>query len=90
MERLEKIIRRAEDIIGEELGSLDSTYAAAALGKLSVIRRDSAHPLHQALAACEPLRDSSWRLRCMKARTSRMRDSFLPTAVRTFNESRPR
>ncbi|XP_070212553.1 uncharacterized protein [Littorina saxatilis] len=54
MERLEKIVKRAGSIIGSELQPLSTQFPSVALKKLSMIRSDDRHPLHQALASCEP------------------------------------
>ncbi|XP_070212611.1 uncharacterized protein [Littorina saxatilis] len=54
MERLEKIVKRAGSIIGSELQPLSTRFPSVALKKLSMIRSDDRHPLHQALASCEP------------------------------------
>ena len=86
-ERLEKVVKRAGAIIGSDLQPLSARYPSVALRKMSKIRSDDRHPLHQAFASCEPTREASRRLRCWRARTNRMRDSFVPTAVRLFNES---
>jgi hypothetical protein len=87
MERLEKIVSRAATIIGTDLTTLESLFQAAALSKLRKVRADASHPLHPVLAACESKRESSQRLRSIKARTNRMKDSFLPTVVRLHNET---
>jgi hypothetical protein len=87
MERLEKIVTRAASIIGSELEPLSGQFSRMAIKKLNKIRSDGHHPLHQALASCEPTRGCLRRLRCWRARTNRMRDSFLSTAVRIYNES---
>ena len=86
MDKLEKIVSRASTIIGEDLQSMDSLFSGVALQKLQRIRLDNQHPLHQTVAACEPRRETSRRLRSLPARTNRMLDSFLPTAIRLFNQ----
>ena len=87
MERLEKVVGRAAAIIGEELVPLATLFRGVALTKLQKLRADVSHPLNQTLASCEPTRECSRRLRCLKARTNRLRDSFLPTAIRLYNET---
>jgi hypothetical protein len=87
MERLGKVVSRAATIIGNDLTPLEKLFEGAALSKLRKIRADASHPLHPVLAGCDSKRESSQRLRSIKARTNRMRDSFLPTAVRLQNAS---
>eukprot|EP00745_Piridium_sociabile_P003487 TRINITY_DN12039_c0_g1_i9.p1 TRINITY_DN12039_c0_g1~~TRINITY_DN12039_c0_g1_i9.p1 ORF type:complete len:107 (-),score=24.77 TRINITY_DN12039_c0_g1_i9:152-472(-) len=86
MVRLERISRRAAVIIGDDLEPPSASYPAAAVRKLNRIRFDPRHPLQPVLASCESRRgDSSRHLRCFKARTNRMKDSFMPLAVRLYN-----
>ncbi|KAL8605943.1 hypothetical protein ACOMHN_065684 [Nucella lapillus] len=86
MARLEKVVSKAASIVGEELVPLSAWFPEVAIKKLGKIQADSHHPLHEALASREPRRESSRVLRSFSARTNRLRDSFLPSAVRLFNE----
>ena len=90
MDCMEKIISRAKGIIGEELGSLDASYADPAVRKMNQLRLNCHHPLHSALSACEPVCAFSQRLKCVRARTNRLRNSSLPNAVRTYSSTVPR
>ena len=84
--RMERVVSKAASIIGEELVPLSGRFTAAAIRKLRKIRYDDCHPLHEVLASREPRRESSRVLRSFSARTTRLRDSFLPAAVRLYNE----
>ena len=88
MDRLERVVSKAASIVGEELVPVSTWFTGAARKKLSKIQKDDRHPLHQVLASQESRREASRVLRSFNARTNRLRDSFLPTAVRLFNEQR--
>ena len=85
-DRLERITTTAGKVIGHEVSSLHNIYEEMAVKKLRRILHDEAHPLH-AIAAGHTSRRDPDRLLSMKSRTNRMRDSFLPTAIRLTNEA---
>lgn len=64
---LQRVVRAAERIIGTELPDLDSIYISRLKKKAISILRDPTHPYFQ--------------FHAIKARTSRLRNSFLPRAV---------
>ena len=85
MERLDKVARTAAKIVGAETATPSTMYGSVAVKKLHRILSDTRHPLNHVLFSQAFRRASSQRLRCFRARTSRFRDSFLPTAVRLHN-----
>ena len=86
-DRLEQIARTAARVTGSDLPTPSAVFQTAVGRKLDRIRKDPRHPLRGALEACASHREGSRRLRSFRARTSRFRDSFLPTAVRFHNEA---
>jgi hypothetical protein len=82
---MDKIVKAASAVIGQDVNPLADIYHQASAKKTRAILDDISHPLHPPLAACSSLRDSG-RLRSMRCRTSRFRDSFLPSAIRTLND----
>jgi hypothetical protein len=84
-EQMDKIVKAASAVIGQDVTPLADIYHQASAKKARSILDDVSHPLHPPLAACSSLRDSG-RLRSMRCRTSRFRDSFLPSAIRTLND----
>ena len=87
MERLDKVARTAAKIVGAETATPSTIYGSVAVKRLHRILSDAHHPLNHVLSSQVSRRASSQRLRCFRARTSRFRDSFLPTAVRLHNSS---
>ena len=88
LEQMDKIIKAASAVIGHDVTPLADYYHQASAKKAHAILDDCHHPLHPALSVCAPRRDSG-RWRSMRCRTTRFRDSFLPSAIRTLND-RPR
>ena len=86
-ERLDKVARAAAKIVGAETATPSTIYGSVAVKRLHRILSDAHHPLNHVLSSQVSRRASSQRLRCFRARTSRFRDSFLPTAVRLHNSS---
>ena len=86
-ERLDKVARTAAKIVGAETATPSTIYGSVAVKRLHRILSDAQHPLNHVLSSQVSRRASSQRLRCFRARTSRFRDSFLPTAVRLHNSS---
>ncbi len=78
---LQRVVRTARHIVGGELPSLQDTYTRRCTGKAQRIMKDSSHPSHSVLSRLP----SGRRLRSIRSRTSRLRDSFFPQAIRTMN-----
>ncbi|KAM7374814.1 hypothetical protein PAMP_007451 [Pampus punctatissimus] len=78
---LQRIVRAAERIIGAPLPSLQDIYSTRLARKALSIVGDPTHPNHQLFS----LLPSGRRMRSLRARTSRLRDSFLHQAIRMLN-----
>ena len=89
LEQMDRIIKAASAVIRQDTTPLAAIYHQTCARKVRAILDDHSHPLHASLSACESRRDSG-RLRSMRCRTSRFRNSFVPTAIRTLNSSNPR
>ncbi len=73
--------RANRHIVGGELPSLQDIYTRRCTRKAPRIIKDSSHPSHCMLS----LLPSGRRLRSIRSRTSRLRDSFFPQATRLMN-----
>ncbi len=78
---LQRVVRTARHIVGGELPSLQDIYTRGCTRKARRIIKDSSHPSHRLLS----LLPSGRRLRSIRSRTSRLRDSFFPQAIRLMN-----
>ncbi len=67
--------------VGGELPSLQDIYTRRCTRKARRIIKDSSHPSHRLLS----LLPSGRRFRSIRSRTSRLRDSFFPQAIRLMN-----
>lgn len=83
--RLNKLIRKAGDVIGVKLDSLESVMERRMLEKLQSILENTTHALHQFLVQHRSTRTG--RLRLPTSKTERHRRSFLPVAIKLFNSS---
>ena len=80
-ERLHRVIKAAQKIIGCPLPSLMDIYTTRCLSRATAIIKDSSHPA----SALFDLLPSGRRYRCIKARTNRLKNSFFPKAITTLN-----
>ncbi len=78
---LQRVVRTARHIVGGELPSLQDIYTRRCIRKARRIIKDSSHPSHRLLS----LLPSGRRLRSIRSRTSQLRDSFFPQAIRLMN-----
>ena len=78
--KLERVKKRAGTIIGTSLPELDKLHHEKTISKMKGIMKGTS--VLSDLVCWLP---SGRRLKTMKCRTSRYRNSFLPYAVRTFN-----
>ncbi len=81
---LQRVVRTARHIVGGELPSLQDIYTRRCTRKARRIIEDSSHPSHSLLS----LLPSGRRLRSIRSRTSRLRDSFFPQAIRLMNSQK--
>ena len=70
-------------MIGEPRQSLEDVYADLLITKLTDVRDDASHPLHDQLAG--QLISTSGRMRLPSAVTGRYLSSFVPQAIRIHN-----
>uniref|UniRef100_A0A8P4G4M0 Reverse transcriptase domain-containing protein n=1 Tax=Dicentrarchus labrax TaxID=13489 RepID=A0A8P4G4M0_DICLA len=82
--RLQCIIRSAERVIGCNLPSLPDLYISRTLRRAGKIVADPSHPCHKLF---EPL-PSGRRLRPIRTKTSRHKNSFFPSAAGLNNKAR--
>ncbi len=73
---LQRVVRTARHIVAGELPSLQDIYTRRCIRKARRITNDSSHPSHRLFS----LLPSGRRLRSIRSRTSRLRDSFFPQA----------
>ncbi len=78
---LQRVVRTARHIVGGELPFLQDIYTRRCTRKAQRIIKDSSHPSHRLLS----LLPSGRRFRSIRSRTSRLRDSFFPQAIRQMN-----
>ena len=83
--RLNKLIRKASDIVGMECDSLTVVSERRMLSKLRTIMDNISHPLHDVLVRHKST--FSERLIPPKCTTERHRKSFLPVAIKLYNSS---
>ena len=83
--RLERLIRRAGDVVGEELDTLTTVAERRMLSRFQSILDNVSHPLYDTLA----LQRSTFSRRFLSPRctTERHRKSFLPVAIKIYNAS---
>ncbi len=74
----------ARHIVRGELPSLQDIYTRRCTRKARRIIKDSSHPSHSLLS----LLSSGRRLRSIRSRTSRLRDSVFPQAIRLMNSQK--
>jgi len=86
--RLAKLTKTASSVIGAAVTDLPTLHEKRALKRVKAILTDPTHPLHDEFVAQRSTRDTSVRLRSMKCRTDRFRNSFVPSAIRVYNKGR--
>ncbi|KAL6487605.1 hypothetical protein MHYP_G00042310 [Metynnis hypsauchen] len=83
--RLNKLIRKAGDVVGVELDSLTAVSERRTLSKLQAIMDNGSHPLYDTVMRHRST--FSARLILPKCTTERHRKSFLPVAIKLYNSS---
>lgn len=79
--RLQRVIKSAQEIVGHPLPTLDDIYNSRCLTMARNIIKDSSYPSHRLF----DLLPSGRRCRCIKSRTNRLRNSFIPRATTLLN-----
>ena len=87
-DRLNKIIKKAGQVIGRKQENLGQLFDNRTKKKTENILKDVTHPLYLDFDVLKITK--SGRFRLPKARTNRYLDSFLPSAIRIFNKNRGR
>uniref|UniRef100_A0A8C4DKS3 Reverse transcriptase domain-containing protein n=1 Tax=Dicentrarchus labrax TaxID=13489 RepID=A0A8C4DKS3_DICLA len=82
--RLQHIIRSAEKVIGCNLPSLQDLYASRTRKRAGKIVADPSHPGHNLFE----ILPSGRRLRSIRTKTSRHKNSFFPSAAGLLNKAR--
>ena len=83
--RLNKLIRRGGDVVGEELNTLTTVAERRMLSKLQSILDNVTHPLYNTLA--QQMSTFSRRLLSPRCTTERHRKSFLPVVIKLYKAS---
>ncbi len=81
---LQRIVQTTCYIVGGELPSLQDIYTRRCIRKAWRIIKDSSHPSHRLLS----LLPSGRRLRSIRSRTSRLRDSFFPSGYQANEQQK--
>ena len=82
---LQRVVKAAQRTVGCSLSTTTDIYSSRCRKRASCIMKDPTHPAH---ALFVPL-PSGRRLRSIKSRTTRLRNSFFPEAVRLLNSGGP-
>ena len=81
---IDKIVKRAGSVIGKRQEKFEEIYNKRVLKKLLTILENDRHPLYSTFCECKST--FSKRLNLPKIVTERFRNSFLPQAIRIFND----
>ncbi|KAK3526126.1 hypothetical protein QTP70_016106, partial [Hemibagrus guttatus] len=81
--KLQRVIHSAEKVIGCSLSSLQELYVSRSRRRAAKIAADPSHPGNELFRSLP----SGKRLRSIKTRTSRHKNSFFPTAVNLLNSA---
>ena len=82
--RLNKLVEKASSVVGGELVSLEEVANGRIRAKLRSIMGNPSHPLYSELTQLKSTH--SKRLRQLSGHTSRFRNSFVPAAIKLYNE----
>ena len=88
-EKLERVIGTAQVIRHHHLESPTMIYETTSVRKLRRIVADSNHLLHPLLSQYAPSRESSGRRICLKSRSNRLGNPFVPTAIHRYSQLMP-
>ena len=88
--RINSIIKKASSVVGESRPSaVEAIYLCLLESKLDTIWTDTSHPLHDLLQDRQIGRGIG-RLRLPSLKTNRHRNSFIPRAIKLFNDKQKR
>uniref|UniRef100_A0A8C7YJU6 Reverse transcriptase domain-containing protein n=1 Tax=Oryzias sinensis TaxID=183150 RepID=A0A8C7YJU6_9TELE len=80
-ERLQRVVKAAQRIIGSPLPSLSDMYSSRCLSRAGKIIKDCSHPG----SGLFDLLPSGRRYSCIRSRTNRLKNSFFPKAITILN-----
>ena len=83
-DKLDKIVKKAEKIVGCALTPLDVIYESRVLGRSKKIMKDQSHPANHLFE----LLPSGKRYRSIACKTNRLKNSLYPSAIRLLNDNR--
>ncbi|KAL3065206.1 hypothetical protein OYC64_015394 [Pagothenia borchgrevinki] len=78
---LQRVVKTAQNITRTELPSMEDLYSQRLRKKALRIIKDPHHPSHKLFS----LLPSGRRYRSIRTKTTRLRDSFIPQAIRLLN-----
>ena len=84
--RIDSIVRKAQRVIGGCQPSVDSVHLDLLRGKLEMVWSDNSHPLHGHLRS-QLIPRGSGRLGLPYAGTNRHPASFIPKAIKMYNDN---
>jgi hypothetical protein len=82
-DRLEKFIKKASGVVGRKQDTFTSTHERRLTDRIQKILADDTHPLRPEFDSRRIDRSSRFRQPC--TRTTRYRNSFIPSAIHIFN-----
>ena len=82
-DRVEKFIRKASGVVGKRQETFTQRQEHRLLTKIQTILADMTHPLRPEVDKYKT--DRSNRFRAPRTKTTRYRNSFIPSAIRIFN-----
>ena len=85
-DRIDGVIKRAERVIGVPQPAIDSVYQELLQAKLEDVWDDGSHPLHHDLHD-NRIKRGVGRIRLPQLKTNRHRNSFIPRAIKLFNDA---
>lgn len=83
--RLDKLVRKCVSVMGRGVDSVGALVERRMRSMTQAILNNNRHPLHDTLSAQRSNRSD--RLLSLRCRTERFRRSFIPAAIRLYNES---
>ena len=86
--RLDKLIRKAGGVIGRKQDDLGTLHDRVVIRKYHKIMSDNTHPLREEFESRKTERSNRFRLPA--TRTTRYKQSFIPTAIRMHNSNTQR
>ena len=82
--RLNKLVKKAGSVLGERPDSLETVMERCTNTKMQAIMNNISHPLHSILEAQKSKRKELFL--SVQCKNNRFKNTFVPTAIRLFNE----